>query len=311
MSIMTQIANGIGTLIGVLSSTAAQVVFEIRSSYNAYMEKFSAAPSEQEREESRTKEELLGVNDEIMHLRKKHMSQGGYDDNDRRRWSYLGDRREELLAKLRGSKEIRAARTVLDNEGSLEAVDIKNETSHIFQYNAFADVLGKVCPQCARPMKIQWRRELTTVGLQDFYWGCTGWYITLRNGPLCSYTERVSSQDFALLTDVSPLELQMSSSEFGDIISHPTTTKIIGTRLEDLRSDLNSQRHGVQMVACPLHGENMILRQKNNPSGLLDQFFLACPRWLPHNQGCAFIEKLKSGSQLAALLKSETGQGIL
>lgn len=53
------------------------------------------------------------------------------------------------------------------------------------------------------------------------------------------------------------------------------------------------------------------LRQKANPMRLLDAYFLACPYWLPNNQGCVLLEKLKSGSQLAALLKSETGRGIL
>jgi len=311
MSILSQIANGIGTVIGVLSSTAAQVISEIRSSYNSYMDKFSVEPSEREREEGRTREELRGVNDEIMHLRKKHMSQGGYDDKDRRRWGYLGERREELLATLRGSKELGAAKTVLDNEASLEKVDIKSESSHILQYNSFADVLGKVCPKCGRPMKIQWRRDLGTVAPKDFYWGCTGWYFFGQGGRLCSHTEHMGVQDFALLTDVSSPELQISANEFGDILSHSATTKIISTRLEDLRSDLDGHAKGVQMVACPVHGENMVLRKKQNPSGLLDQFFLACPRWLPGNQGCTFIEKLKSGSQLAALLKTETGRGIL
>jgi hypothetical protein len=55
----------------------------------------------------------------------------------------------------------------------------------------------------------------------------------------------------------------------------------------------------------------MVLRRKQNATGLLNTYFLACPDWLPNNDGCTFIEKLKSGSQLAALLKSETRQGIL
>ena len=55
----------------------------------------------------------------------------------------------------------------------------------------------------------------------------------------------------------------------------------------------------------------MVLRRKQNATGLLDAYFLACPYWQPDNAGCTFIEKLKSGSQLAALLKSETGRGVL
>ena len=83
------------------------------------------------------------------------------------------------------------------------------------------------------------------------------------------------------------------------------------TRLNDLKSDLNSGHRGVELATCPVHGENMVLRRKQNATGLLDAYFLACPYWQPNNAGCTFIEKLKSGSQLAALLKSETGRGVL
>jgi hypothetical protein len=55
----------------------------------------------------------------------------------------------------------------------------------------------------------------------------------------------------------------------------------------------------------------MVLKKKNKPVGLLDAYYLACPHFKPDDAGCTFFEKLKSGSQLAALLKSETGRGIL
>lgn len=103
----------------------------------------------------------------------------------------------------------------------------------------------------------------------------------------------------------------MTAEEFGIILTDKGTEKIIDTRLNDLKSDLNSGHRGVELATCPVHGENMVLRRKQNAMGLLDAYFLACPYWQPNNAGCTFIEKLKSGSQLAALLKSETGRGVL
>ena len=101
------------------------------------------------------------------------------------------------------------------------------------------------------------------------------------------------------------------NQQFGIILNDKGTEKIIDARLNDLKSDLNSGHRGIELVTCPVHGENMVLRRKQNATGLLDAYFLACPYWQPNNAGCTFIEKLKSGSQLAALLKSETGRGVL
>ena len=113
------------------------------------------------------------------------------------------------------------------------------------------------------------------------------------------------------MTDTSAPEFSVTAEEFGVLLEDPRTAQIVATRVNDLRSDLTARSQGVELATCPVHGEHMVLRKKGNPSGLLDAYFLACPHWQPNNQGCTFIEKLKSGSQLAALLKAETGRGIL
>ena len=166
---------------------------------------------------------------------------------------------------------------------------------------------------CGRQMKLQWQQSVAVAGPNDFYWGCTGWYVKQGQSqkPACTHTEHLQRNDYGLMTDTSAPEFSLTAAEFGDILSDVGTQEIITTRVQDLQSDLSRRKQGVELVSCPVHGEHMVLRKKGNPSGLLDMYFLACPRWQPNNQGCSFIEKLKSGSQLAALLKSETGQGIL
>ena len=81
--------------------------------------------------------------------------------------------------------------------------------------------------------------------------------------------------------------------------------------MDDLQSDLRNKKQGVNIVCCPMHAEPMVLQKKKNGIGLLDQYYLRCPHWAPNDQGCPYTEKLKSGSQLAALLKHQTGTGIL
>ena len=125
------------------------------------------------------------------------------------------------------------------------------------------------------------------------------------------HTEKLQRNDYGLMTDTTAPEFSVTAEEFGIILTDKGTEKIIDTRLNDLKSDLTSGHRGVELATCPVHGENMVLRKKQNATGLLDAYFLACPYWQPNNAGCTFIEKLKSGSQLAALLKSETGRGVL
>ena len=311
MSFFSWVANGIGTLIGVVKETVAVVVETVRTAYRRYTAKGGSAKEEVVKEAEKKKDRLREVNDEIMSLRNRAMSRGGMSDQDRRRWNDLREEREELISRLNQVKEVKAAEKILDSEATLEKVEIDLETSHVLQYNAFADALGKTC-QCGRPMKLQWRRELNEAGPKDFYWGCTGWYIQTPKGRACSRTEPLQRADYGLMTDTSAPEFSLTAADFGIFIEDPGTSKIITDRVNTLRLDLSSKRQGVELVTCPVHGEHMVLRRKSNPQGgLLDTFFLACPHWRPGGDGCSFIEKLKSGPQLAALLKSQTGSGIL
>ena len=311
MSFFNRFANGLGTLLGVLVDTTAQVIAGIKRGYEAYKRQGGATGADVVDEVTRKKNLLRSVNDEIMHLRNQRMSSGSLNDRARKRWEDLRAERDQLLTELNQSKEVRAAEKIFETETNIDKVEIDLETTHVLQYNAFADTLGKQCSLCGRPMKLQWKRGLTMAEPKDFYWGCTGWYVQRGGRRTCQHTEKLHRNDYGLMTDTSAPEFSMTAEEFGIILADKGTEKIIDTRLDDLKSDLNSSRRGVELATCPVHGENMILRRKQNADGLLDTYFLACPYWQPNNAGCTFIEKLKSGSQLAALLKSETGQGIL
>ena len=81
--------------------------------------------------------------------------------------------------------------------------------------------------------------------------------------------------------------------------------------MNDVISDQRSKHRGSNDYRSPTHGEELVLRKKNQATSLLDQYFLGCQRWKPNNQGCSYLVKLKSAMQLATLLKKETGTGIL
>lgn len=311
MSFLSRLANGLGTMLGVLVETTTNVINDIKQNYEEYKLKGGATGERVLNTLSQKKEHLRNVNNEIMHLRNRCMSHGSLSDWERKRWAELKDERGLLLLELNQIKEVRATEKIIETEDVINKVDVDLETTHVLQYNAFADTLGKKCHKCARPMKLQWKRDLSVAKPNDFYWGCTGWYIQQGNKRACNHTEKLHRNDYGLMTDTTAPEFSMTADEFGIIMTDEGTKSIIETRLSDLSSDLVSRQGGVQLVTCPVHGENMILRRKQNAVGLLDAYFLACPYWKPHNAGCSAIEKLKSGSQLAALLKSETGEGIL
>ncbi len=311
MSFFDRLANGLGTLLGVLVDTTVQVISGIKRGYEAYKRQGGATGADIVDEITRKKDRLRSVNDEIMHLRNQRMSSGSLSDRARKRWEDLRAERDQLLSELNQGKEVRAAEKIFETESVIDKVEIDLETTHVLQYNAFADTLGKQCRVCGRPMKLQWKRDLSVAEPKDFYWGCTGWYVVQGDRRACTHTEKLQRNDYGLMTDTTAPEFSMTAEEFGIILTDKGTEKIIDTRLNDLKSDLNSGHRGVELATCPVHGENMVLRRKQNATGLLDAYFLGGPYWQPNNAGCTFIEKLKSGSQLAALLKSETGRGVL
>lgn len=311
MSFFNWLANGLGTLIGVVADVVSTVVETVRLAYNAFADGGGTVKEAAVDESRRKRERLREVNDEVMHLRNRSQSRGTLSEQERRRWQDLREERDELLRQLGEAQEVKAAEKILENEELIEKVEIDLHTTHVLQYNAFADTLGKKCPVCSRKMKLQWQRDLAVPSPKDFFWGCTGWYVVQREIQVCNHKEALQRSDYQLMTDASAPEFSLKADEFGEIISDSGTIEIITTRVDDLRSDLSKRKQGVELVTCPVHGEHMVLRKKGKPTGLLDTYFLACPHWQPTGKGCSFIEKLKSGSQLAALLKSETGRGIL
>lgn len=312
MSFLNRVANGLGTLLGVLAETTSQVIATVKRSYAAYRDQAGISARETRQDADRKKDRLREINDEIIALRQRGMSRGHFTDAEQKRWNDLKAARVALREEVEEAREVKAAEKIIETEDRIEKVEVVLETSHVLQFNAFADALGKDCPRCGRRMKLQWERTVTVARPNDFFWGCTGYYIVLQDGRrACRYTEHLQRNDYGLMTDVTQPEFSLSSQEFGIILADPGTRRIITERVDDLREDLSKSRRGVELATCPVHGEGMVLKRKSNPNGLLDAYFLACPRWLPHDQGCTYIEKLKSGSQLAALLQAQTGRGIL
>lgn len=308
MSFFGMLFSGLGSII----SAAVDIVSEVVSTVTSIFSSKKIEPKTVYQERDRKQDQIHDLNEEILRLRSRYLDVGYLNDAEKRRHKVLDERRQELKSDIDEQRQVIAADTFVQNEALINKVEIDLETTHVLQWNAFADTLGKTCPKCARVMKLQWRRNLDQVRPDDFYWGCTGWYfINNKDLRMCNYTEDMKKQDYSLLTDTSAPEFSLTSDEFTTIIQDEDTSKLIIERMDDLQSDLKSRSEGINIVCCPIHAEPMVLQKKKNGVGLLDQYYLRCKHWKPDNKGCTYIEKLKSGSQLAALLKNKTGNGLL
>lgn len=307
MGFFDMLFSGIGSLFSAAVSVVSEVVATVKTYFTAKEIITKTVYDERDKKQNQIHE----LNQEIQFLRKKIREYGSITEQQRKRLYELDEERSHLKQGIKNDSQIIAADKFQQNEDSIRKVEIDLETTHVLQWNAFADTMAKTCPKCQRPMKLQWARGLNFVEPQDFYWGCTGWYFSNKQVRLCEYRENLSRHDLALMTDTSAPEFSLSAQDFNTILQDHSTSKSIVERMDDLKSDLQNKKQGINIVCCPTHAEPMVLQKKKNGVGLLDQYYLRCPHWAPNDQGCPYMEKLKSGSQLAALLKNQTGTGIL
>ena len=139
MGFFSSLFNGLGTILGVLVDTVASVVSSISHGYETYRERGGATQNAAVVEAQHKKDRLREVNDEIIGLRNRHMSRGSLSDQERRRWNDLREEREELLGKVNEAREVKAVEKILDTEAQIQKVEVDLDTTHVLQYNAFAD----------------------------------------------------------------------------------------------------------------------------------------------------------------------------
>lgn len=239
------------------------------------------------------------LNDQIIELELKRRRDRGLNEYDKQQLSNLYSKRDGLKNEIRSNNELLMTEKMQKGQGTYESIHISNANSHILQFHVGQTVFGKRCSQCGRPMVLQWRQGMQTVSMSEFFWGCIGFYEGVR------HTEAFIQSDMDLFTKVDRPEFEISSQQLSNIALLPGPKSNIAKRMNDIK------REQTDVYLCPIHNEPMVLREKNNAQGLLDQFFFGCPRWLPNGQGCSQIVKLKSPAQLASALEAFYGRGIL
>lgn len=259
----------------------------------------------------RNERELQQVNEEVMHLRKRHQNNGSLTQQEKQRWEDLKHRRDELNAAIANIDQETTAQDIVTEEKHFEAVVITNDTAHILQYHVGQSAYNKTCT-CGRVMVLQWNRQTATAGLQDFFWGCSGWYTQTHGRPSCRGRANLTHDDLNLFANLNRPEFEIDSTTLTREVVNPTKARRIRQALDSVRGSQQSKRMGIATYRCPIHGESLRLQRKNLRSDqILDEYFLGCPRWLPDNLGCNFIVKLKSAAQISSVLNTEQRVGVL
>ena len=148
-------------------------------------------------------------------------------------------------------------------------------------------------------MTLQWKQGQHSINMSDFFWGCIGFYEGVK------HLEPFVQSDLDLFTKIDRPEFELESQQLGNILSHSGSQKNVVKRMNDIK------QQKTDVYLCPVHNEPMVLREKKEARGLLDQYFFGCPRWRPQNKGCGQLVKLKSPAQLASALEAFYGRGIL
>jgi hypothetical protein len=255
--------------------------------------------------------ELQQVNEEIVSLQKRYRERGSLDDQQKRRWANLKERRDSLNLEIAAIDKFSAAEEIVQEEKNYRPIVINDDNAHILQYHVGQSAYNKLC-QCGRVMVLQWNRSVETAGLHDFFWGCSGYYIKVDVRPVCQRTQKLTMNDLNLFANLSRPEFEIDSLSLTRETIDPVKARRIRQALDSIEGSQHSKRMGIATYRCPVHGESLRLKRKNQASDqLLDEYFLGCPRWLPDNAGCNFLVKLKSAAQISGVLNGEGMPGVL
>jgi len=318
MGFFSNLIGSVLTVTATVLNVAVKATVEIINAAEQVLDEFTQKRykenlPEAEVTKERADDELKNVNDELLSILDKYNRNGHISASEKRRCDYLKERRNELKQTIKSSDEIISTTEIATNPEAFDKVSIKDSQAHIIQGQVGVSSYGKSCPRCGREMQIQWPRNVHTATVNDFFWGCTGWYFldSTTGRRLCQHIEKMSAGDLSIFTRVDTLEAKISNDELTTLVTLPEPANILIERMDDVIADQRNQRRGTNDYRCPVHGEELKLRRKKKATGLLDQYFLGCPHWKPNESGCTYIVKIKSAMQLANLLKKESGTGIL
>ncbi len=284
-------------------SAAKEIIAVAKDAYNNY--KGLKTKPELEHQKNNIFKNIHNINDEILELEAQKTTDGFLNQYDQNKLQNLYKLRSTYKDLLQDTKEVSVFQELHSGGGHYDVMNISDENLHVLQFHSGQTVYRKKCNNCGRQMVLQWdMKKITKIsGYGGFFWGCTG-FMGDSNG-ICKNTQPFLPSDLNLFTNVDRPEFDLTHDQLEKIVSYPANQNAVVKRMDPLKHLPN------EIYLCPVHNEPMLLKQKNNPTGLLDMYFYSCPRWEPLDRGCNQIVKLKSAAQLSSALESFYQKGLL
>ena len=290
------VASAVQTVIDVAGDIASTAIRVIRTEYQRLKDQYREIDVS-ERKEARHRQ-LIDVNDEILEFEKKLRRDGKLCDQDQLHLSELRAKRLELRSRIDAAKEFEVASDISNHDDLYGIKDIDPVSPNELTRLGGQMVMGKTCSKCQKPMAIRWPTNTLNPTLEDLFWSCTGFFQKLPNGaPLCKYTENLSNPDMKLFGHIQRPGMEVSSDKLNNIVQRPETSEYVKQKLNHAINEISDD------YLCPVHHERMALKTKRNANGLLDLYYLRCLR-------CEQMVKIKSATQLDAILESYNGKGL-
>jgi len=300
-------------VVPVAQDVAKTVTTMIKAEYKKIRAKYESIDFELRKNERFN--DIGKINNDIAEYERKRRKDGKLNVYDSADLDALKKRRDELSERVGAIQEVLAAKEMSEDSDSFENIIISNGNTHILQFHVGQTVFGKSCRTCQRPMILQWDRKkgINALAMKDFFWGCTGWYEKNENNEpnshACKSTEPFRRNDMSLFTRADRPELiEFSDIEFSDFAKKAGPLRSITSKLKGIVDEPN------ETYTCPVHKEPMVLKEHKNSNatlGLLDQYFMGCPRWNRDGTGCTQMVKLASPAQVASALERHYGKGAI
>jgi len=239
------------------------------------------------------REEIRNLNERVLELEAKSHRDGTLRISEQEELEYL---RSERIGKMQKWGQSNVERLALvTSEVARESVLITPDKLHIADgYVGFAS-LNRKCKVCQRLLTLR-RNTQEVRSLSSFFWGCPAFF---ENETLShKYSEAFQMSDLSVFVDKSIEDWNVNDDELNAVVE-------LGKRSVQKRvSQVVS--HKIDQIICGTHAEPLVLKEKREPTGLLDQYFLRCAR-----PSCEYKVKIASVGQLSTLLAETQGRGLL
>ena len=289
-------ASAMRTVIDVAADVASTAIRVVRVEYEKLKEQYRDI--DVGKRKATRFDQLKSVNDEIIELERKRGQDGRLREHDKHHLAELLARRRKLRGKVDAAKEFEVAGDIA-NRGDAYGVRLvdPNNANELTRLGGQV-VMGKQCVKCQCPMAIRWPTNIRDPVISDLFWGCTGFFFKDQNDlPSCKHAENFAEQGMRLFGQTARPGMELRAERLNKIVLTSATSQHVEGRLRDAINEVTED------YLCPVHHERMILKTKAQASDLLDLYYLRCSR-------CDQMVKIKSATQLDAVLESFSGQGL-